>query len=271
MKIDGKFYPLQNSEWVTICKSLTKSQISVLYYLRSLDPYGNGIRIKASKIAEDLGITKRAVNAAIAVLEEKGYINLEDIDYSVKVSARGCFCDTSSTVTKVGIKFPAQEENFPPENGISYLRTEIPTQEENFPPENGISHLQSETLVKQESQDSNINKTYSDFIDSLSEDERESFLEFGQKKAAQLPKTPELPLKWIEKNFEELRSQWEKLRGVVRGSKNWESDPRRQEWLDKIRSLGFATFIYENGSLDKQRKEFYEWANSHNLIWGDKS
>lgn len=74
-KIQGKFYPLQNEEWVEVCKELTKSQLSVLYYLRSLDPYGNGIKVKASAIAEKLGITKRAVNLAIAFLVKKGYLN----------------------------------------------------------------------------------------------------------------------------------------------------------------------------------------------------
>lgn len=74
VKIDGKFYPLKNAEWVQICKSLTKSQISILYYLRSLDPYGNGMRIRASKIADDLGISKRAVNAAIAKLNKDGLL-----------------------------------------------------------------------------------------------------------------------------------------------------------------------------------------------------
>ena len=82
-RIEGKFYPLQLSEWVDVCKSLTKSQISVLYFLRSNDPYSNGIRVKASQLAKEIGITKRAVNSAIAVLEEKGYINLEDVEYSV--------------------------------------------------------------------------------------------------------------------------------------------------------------------------------------------
>ena len=81
-KIQGKFYPLQTSEWVNVCKSLTKSQMTVLYYLRSSDPYNNGVKVKASKIAKEIGITKRAVNAAIAVLEEKGYISLEDVEYS---------------------------------------------------------------------------------------------------------------------------------------------------------------------------------------------
>ncbi|NJR72958.1 MAG: hypothetical protein HC773_03185 [Scytonema sp. CRU_2_7] len=96
-------------------------------------------------------------------------------------------------------------------------------------------------------------------------------MEFGKKKASQMPEVPGLPLRWIEVNFEDLRSQWEKQNGVVRSSKNWESDPRRQEWLDKIRSLGFAAFIYEDGGLNKERKEFYEWANSKNLIWGAES
>jgi hypothetical protein len=121
-------------------------------------------------------------------------------------------------------------------------------------------------------QNSKINKTYSDFKDSLSDSERESFLDFGKKKAAQLPHPPELPQRWIEKNFDELRSQWYKSAGKVSPAQStkWENDPRRNEWLDKIRSFGFAAFIYENGDLDKERKEFYDWANSNNVIWGDE-
>ena len=92
-KIQGKFYPLKNSEWVDCCKNLTKAQLSVLYYLRSLDPYSNGMKIKASSIAKELGIDKRTVNAAIAALEEKGYINLEDVEYSLKVFTSHCNCD----------------------------------------------------------------------------------------------------------------------------------------------------------------------------------
>ncbi len=45
-------------------------------------------------------------------------------------------------------------------------------------------------------------------IQTLSKDERESFLKFSKKKAASLPKPPELPFKWIEAHFEELREQW---------------------------------------------------------------
>ncbi|MFH7028774.1 MAG: hypothetical protein ACHBN1_26110 [Heteroscytonema crispum UTEX LB 1556] len=129
-KIQGKFYPLKNSEWVDCCKQLTKSQLSVLYYLRSLDPYSNGIKVRASKISDELGISKRAVNAAIAILNERGYINLEDVEYSIKILSGGCLCDSSSTDTKVGNSHPTQAENFPPKQRISHLKPETPTQQE---------------------------------------------------------------------------------------------------------------------------------------------
>ncbi|KOP23137.1 hypothetical protein AMR41_27940 [Hapalosiphon sp. MRB220] len=271
VKIQGKFYPLQNSEWVKCCKELTKSQLSVLYYLRSLDPYGNGIKFKASAVAEILGITKRAVNSAIAFLEEKGYILLDDIEYSAKISAGGCLCDTSSTVTEVGTEFPTREQNFPVGNRISQLGTEFPSWEQNFPPENRISHLEPETLTQQVFQNSKINKDYLDFLDSLSEGERESFLKFGEEKAAKLPSPPQLPRKWIEANFEELAAQWRKTPSGAATNSKWENDPRHQEWMDKIRSLGFGTFIYESGKRDKEREEFFRWANANNLIWGAES
>lgn len=132
---------------------------------------------------------------------------------------------------------------------------------------------EAKTLVEEESQSSKINKTYSDFKKTLSEGEREEFLKFGENKAAQLPNPPTLPHRWIEANWEELAAQWYKSTGKVSPAQSsiWVADLRRQEWLDKIRSLGFAAFIYENGDLDKERKEFYEWANSNNVIWGDEA
>ncbi|MBE9216809.1 MarR family transcriptional regulator [Plectonema cf. radiosum LEGE 06105] len=268
-KIQGKFYPLQTNEWINVCKSLTKSQISLLYYLRSSDPYGNGVKIKASDIAKEIGITKRAVNAAIAVLEEKGYINLEDIEYSVKVNSGGCLCDNSDSGTQVGREFPTQEENFPPEKSSSHLGREFPTEEENFPLENRISHSSAETTVQQEVETSKINKTYKDFKDSLSEDERESFLEFSKNKAASLPKPPQLPMKWIEANFEELRYLWEKQNNA-NGSIHCEAESSTKilcfESWDKsshegqyhaLMNLGLAKFCENSTS-----SAWYEWAKA---------
>jgi hypothetical protein len=47
-----------------------------------------------------------------------------------------------------------------------------------------------------------------DPIQTLSEGEKEKFLKFSKKKAVSLPKPPQLTMKWIKTNFEELYSQW---------------------------------------------------------------
>jgi hypothetical protein len=78
-------------------------------------------------------------------------------------------------------------------------------------------------------------KTYSDFIKTLSEGERESFLEFGKKKAAELKNPPvQLPLKWIETHFEELQSQWQQ-QNSTNASTHWvlpnsTKVPNRESW-----------------------------------------
>ncbi|MFK0730439.1 MAG: hypothetical protein ACIWVG_04590 [Gloeotrichia echinulata HAB0833] len=214
------------------------------------------IRLEHEKVCSELGISKAAFYNAISRLRSEGSIEWEaprGILVSLSISPSVCECGLESTI-------------------VDSQSTIVDSQ-------STIVDSQS-TIVDSKSPEPSSDKGCSDspdllldpyqiFFSSLSNSERENFLKFSKKKATQLPKPPELPLKWIEKNFEELRSQWEKENGVVKNSKNWESDPRRLEWLDKIRSLGFAAFICENGNLDEERQQFYEWANSKNLIWGD--
>jgi len=66
-------------------------------------------------------------------------------------------------------------------------------------------------------------QTIQTFTDSLSETEREKFLEFGLKKASELPKPPALPEKWIERNFKELHVQFRKeVSEAILPSQEWE-------------------------------------------------
>ena len=200
------------------------------------------IRLEHEKVCSELGISKAAFYNAISRLRSEGSIEWEaprGILVSLSISPSVCECGLESTI-------------------VDSQSTIVDSKSPEPSSDKGCSDSPDLLL-----------DPYQIFFSSLSDSERENFLKFSKKKAAQLPKPPELPLKWIEKNFEELRSQWEKENGVVKNSKNWESDPRRLEWLDKIRSLGFAAFIYENGNLDEERHQFYEWANSKNLIWGD--
>jgi hypothetical protein len=214
------------------------------------------IRLEPEKVCKELGIQKTAFYNAISRLRSEGSIEWEApkgilVSLSISSTFRECGIDSAIAESQSAIA-ESQSAIAESQSAIAESKSQKPSSDK------GCSDSPDLLL-----------DSYQIFFSSLSDSERENFLKFSKKKAAQLPKPPELPLKWIEKNFEELRSQWEKENGVVKSSKNWESDPRRLEWLDKIRSLGFAAFIYENGNLDEERHQFYEWANSKNLIWGD--
>lgn len=115
---------------------------------------------------------------------------------------------------------------------------------------------------------------YQSFINSLSEGERENFWEFGRKKASQLPKPPELPLKWIEANWGELRSQWQETdsgRAAKSGKTDWTSHPDWSDWLLQMRS-GVPRFVALGTCFDnKTRRAIADWADERGLIWGSES
>ena len=127
-----------------------------------------------------------------------------------------------------------------------------------------------EPLPNQDSTAPQTNQTYQNFLSDLSDSEREDFEKFGLDKANRLPNVPTLPQRWIEVHFEELRSQWEKSQGkvsTVQASK-WENHPQKEEWLEKIRTIGYVSFWYETNNQDEiqTRINFYDWAFAQKII-----
>ena len=90
--IAGKFYPLQHSEWLKACKELSPTAKDVLYYIRTIDPYSDGVEITSATIARDLGVHRSTVSRALKDLERKGFIDLELIQVKVHVLAKGLLC-----------------------------------------------------------------------------------------------------------------------------------------------------------------------------------
>ncbi|MBW4607735.1 MAG: hypothetical protein KME22_11025 [Hassallia sp. WJT32-NPBG1] len=135
---------------------------------------------------------------------------------------------------------------------------------------------QPKPLPDEDSSISKINKTYLDFLDSLSEEQREDFLNFGNKKASELPKPPILPSKWIETHFEELRclwrakpSQWEKENSTnaltpsgaanstkVHDFESWEGSTHEGQY-HTLMNLGLVKFCENTTS-----SAWYEWARA---------
>jgi hypothetical protein len=259
------FYQLTNQEWIETVKDLTGAEIKVLYYVRTLDPFGDReLDYSVTQMALQLGLSKGAVSKALKKLDQIDLIDVELVRVKIHILTN------KNSKTELPIR-----------NSISYRKHELPIVHENFPEETDVSSGKHKLPIENEQQpealpDNNYslthtNKTYSDFKKTLSESERENFLEFGHKKAAQLPKKPELPLKWIEKNFEELRAEWEKSQGRTNAqiAEKWENHPHRVEWLEKIRLLGPVGFQAEDMPNQKLRRSFYLWAEENKLIWGE--
>lgn len=93
-KIRGKFYPLQHSEWLRACQELTPSQRDLLYYIRTLDPYNNGIAINTAEIARVFStngrnVHRQTISRALKALDQKGFIDMESITVNVRVQPLG--------------------------------------------------------------------------------------------------------------------------------------------------------------------------------------
>jgi DNA-binding MarR family transcriptional regulator len=88
-KIEGKFYPLQNKEWLTTAKKLNRSELLVLYHLRTLEPFGDKLIESSTKdVAKATGISQRSVQRALIKLEELELIDLQIQTFSFKLRSQ---------------------------------------------------------------------------------------------------------------------------------------------------------------------------------------
>jgi hypothetical protein len=79
-------------------------------------------------------------------------------------------------------------------------------------------------------------KTYKDYIDSLSPNQREKFMEFGLRKAAELPRPPTLPKKWVAQNWQELREEFSTASSQIPSQVDpAESEQEQQEQINAAR------------------------------------
>jgi hypothetical protein len=261
-KIQGKFYPLQHEEWLRACRELTPAQKDVLYYIRTIEPYNKGIDLNAAEVARQLSgpggkVHRQTVSRALKELDRKGFIDMELLQVRAKVKAKGLWCDET----------PGCDET--PPVIMTHLAGSPDTTVDHETPQVIVTHhTESETVSMPESCNSKINKTNSDLNKTLSESEREHFLKFGLKKAAELPKPPTLPERWVWVNFDELYQQFRAEVGeAIAPSQDWANHPRREEWIAKIRQ-GRPRFVVLGGPEEERetRRQFAQWAEANNLI-----
>lgn len=268
-KIDRKFYPLQHEEWIRACRELSKGARDVLYYLRTLDPYGNGIDVNASAIARDLGVNRSTVSRALMELKKEGWLEeLEIISAHVRLSAKGfhferecCKNATRDAKTQQDV----QNCNDQCENATTSAKMQQAEQLEP-PPCTQQANSPSPKNIKT---NKNFDQTFSEAT------EREKNLNFWNKmgieeknqviKAAhesflpKLPQQPALIIKWIQCNCIEIAASCgiDKNSEISLGveilyqAQEWEIEPgipypnfkeeRVQYWIAKGEPLETAT------------------------------
>lgn len=81
-------YRLTCEEWLAVSQSLKMAELRVLYYLRTLDPFGDRpLDLKVVDIATATGLTKGTVSKALRTLDCKGYIDLELVAVRVRLKS----------------------------------------------------------------------------------------------------------------------------------------------------------------------------------------
>ena len=88
-KISGKFYPLQHEELIELNKRLTASELSVYLWLKTNDPFGERLVEADTKvIAEELNISRRSVQRALAKLQKEKLIDLVITKFFYRVKSK---------------------------------------------------------------------------------------------------------------------------------------------------------------------------------------
>ncbi|OCQ92251.1 hypothetical protein BCD64_00085 [Nostoc sp. MBR 210] len=262
MKINGDFYPLTPETSRKLRNgNLTAAEWRIWSYLVEIDSWGDRYQeVNTLEIIQECNVSKATFYRAVAKLQELEIFDFQDIGFSIRNLCGVTSLKNETTFSEMRQQSQNCDSSLKNEKPVSKMRKQS----------HSCENQQPEPLQNSDFATPQINKTYSDFKDSLSEVEREDFLNFSKEKSKRLPTQPTLINKWIAANWEDLAQQWYKSRGKTPPVQNekWENHPHRDEWLAKIRQLGALAFQAETEDKSEQttRRQFAQWAAKNNLI-----
>lgn len=267
----------------TVIENLTAAEMKLWLYLQKLDRYGEKFKDLPTpkELAIRLGLSKRTVEKAMFRLNELGLyvIRIKQWEGVNSSAARA-----HQTAKKMKAAKKDKETLEPLQTERGYLTANavnlpnsgyLAANAVNLPNERLFSRDQPpEPLLQEDSKTPQTIKTYSDFIRSLSEEEREKFLKFGEKQALELPNPPKLTDKWIAKNFKELYKKFkasETTSAAARAPKkewkyedDWTQHPQYEEWLVAAYKGGWDWVREVTRSEGKrERGLFLQWCEEH--------
>ncbi len=213
-KIQGKFYPLQHQEFLHLNRILTQSEFSLYLWLKTNDPFGGKlIEADTHKIAKDLGISRRTVQRALVKLREHNFIDLVINKFKYQMKSKSVFGnDDSSNIedkSEVATPMSSDDTEIVSATPGSSRRHPCRLNDTKIAQTTPLSPSSSETQSGTEFKNPKINKTYIDFIQTLSESERESFLKFVKEKIRNLSQPVNDVEAWLASQTKINQNRWE--------------------------------------------------------------
>ncbi|MGF1588815.1 MAG: MarR family transcriptional regulator [Pleurocapsa sp.] len=265
-RIQGKFYPLQSEEWLETVKQLTHSELKILYYIRSLDPYNKGISITPIEIAKDLSTEKSkmhrsTVGRALKSLDSKGFIQMELIQVQIKVNPKGFLSQTE--IGDVAVTQPSCEQTtqvVTPQPSVPEHNLECSQATECAPRQ----HLKAETISEQRFQVPKISKTYIDFKDSLSKSEGENYLKFVREAIKNFRQPIQDLEAWLASKTKAGTNRWEVYYQNYQSEKNADKPKSEKSSISELaKQKAIANYQKQlNQEKNSQRKTGHEISTS---------
>ncbi len=238
------------------------------YYLKIRYAPGWKIRLNPQEICSLLGFTKATFYKALAKLKKLGRAEIGKLNLIPITLTEEEEVEEKQDSPTVNTQSPTVESESPTEEQKS------PSGFSSRPSENLTTPKPPKTKANGDSPDIDSN-SYQSFSNSLSDSQRENFLGFCQQQASQLPKPPVLVKKWIQSNWEELRSLWCKkspdvayLGGEI-SQQDWTNHPRFNRWKRLLEcqyeASDFITLL-KNGGTEEERRAFARWAIDNGVV-----
>ena len=135
VKTSPRHYRLTVDEWVEVVTELKPAEIKILYYLRTLDPFGDRpLDIGVREMAKILSCSPGTVSKALKALDTKGYIDLEITTARVKLHSKSEVFPTGNSVSLESKVFPTGN-NLVREETITFSRKQLRSLGNTQPPE----------------------------------------------------------------------------------------------------------------------------------------
>lgn len=201
MTANSKFYALTPEEFLELNQLLKDAELRVYLYLVTNHPWNDRkVETDTAIIAEKLGLTRRTIQRAIRQLEELNLIEIELSRFKYCQSRRKVKNDTRIAKATHG-SLERQMDRSGDTRIAETTDGSLERQVDRFEAAKPFSDKTSSSLQT-------IN-TYSDFKKTLSEDERENFLDFCKKKVKNLSQEVNDIEAWLAHPNKAGQNRWE--------------------------------------------------------------